>query len=244
MKFNKRYTYPKTVREEINGKRHYVIPGQKHLPSVTTILDATQPEEKRQKLAQWKARVGEREAERIRVESTTIGSKMHSILEHYLIGQGELLDLSENGSQAHRMANVIIEKGLPDLEEIYGLEATLYNPEKYAGAADCVGVYQGRESIIDFKTTNRPKQDDWIHNYYHQLCLYAAAHDVVYNTEIEQGVILMVSRDLFFQKFVINGSRFRQFKQEALNLVERYYANIQDRTTQEVEEGSTSREDH
>ena len=225
MKWNKLYNYPKSVRELIGNKRHYSI-GEQKLPSVTTILDATQPEDKRKKLAEWKARVGEQEAERIRVESTTIGSKMHSILEHYLMGQGELLDLSEKGSQAHRMANVIVEKGLPDLEEIWGLEATLYNPEKYAGAADCVGVYQGRESIIDFKTTNRPKQDDWIHNYYHQLCLYAAAHDAVYGTQIEQGVILMVSRDCFFQKFTINGSRFRQFKQEALELVDKYYKTI------------------
>jgi len=223
MKWNKLYEYPKTVREEFDGKRHYVIPGQKPLPSVTTILDATQPEEKRQKLAQWRARIGEQEAEKIRIESTNIGSKMHSILEYHLIGQGNLLDLSENGSKAHQMANVIIEKGLPDLDEIYGLEATLYYPEKYAGAADGVGIYQGRESIIDFKTTKKPKQDDWIHNYYHQMCLYAAAHDVVYGTEIEQGVVLMVSRDLFFQKFVINGPRFRQFKQEALELVDKYY---------------------
>jgi len=226
MRWNKLYEYPKTVREEINGKRHYTIPGQKPLPSVTNILDATQSEEKRTILEKWKARVGDAEAERIRLESTGLGSKMHSILEYHLIGQGNLLDLSNLGSQAHSMANVIIEKGLTDLEEIYGLEATLYYPEKYAGAADCIGIYQGRESILDFKTTTKPKQDNWIHNYYHQLCLYAAAHDAVYGTNIEQGVILMVSRDLFFQKFVINGARFRQFKQEAMELVDKYYKTI------------------
>lgn len=223
MKFNKLYEYPKTVRQEINGKRYYTIPGQNPLPSVTSILDATQPEDKRKILERWKARVGKKEAERIRLESTGLGSKMHSILEYHLMGQGELLDTSNIGSKAHSMANVIIEKGLPNLTEIYGLETTLYMPEKYAGAADCVGIYDERYSIIDFKTTLKPKQDDWIHNYYHQLCLYAAAHNKVYGTEIDQGVILMVSRDLFFQKFVINGARFRQFTNEAMELVNRYY---------------------
>jgi genome maintenance exonuclease 1 len=230
MKWNKLYEYPKTVREEFNGKRHYVIPGQKPLPSVTTILDATQSDEKKEILAKWKQKVGEIEAEKIRIESTTLGSKVHSILEYHLLGQGDLLDMSKLGSEAHRMANVLIREGLPALEEIHGLEATLYAPGRYAGAADCVGVYNGFSSIIDFKTTKKMKKEDWIHNYYHQLCLYAHAHNQVYNTQIDQGVVLMISKDLVFQKFIINGKRFRQFTQEALELVEKYYNLLNKKT--------------
>ena len=221
MKWNKLYEYPKSMRSLINDERHYEV-GTEKLPSVTTILAATQSDEKRESLLKWKERVGEVEAERIRIESTTLGSSMHTYLEHYILGQG-LLDLTTQGVQAQKMAKVVIEQGLPELTEIWALEATLHMPKRYAGAADCIGIYQGRDSIIDFKTTNRPKQDAWIHNYYHQLCLYAAAHNAVYNTKIDQGVILMVSRDNFFQRFIINGARFRQFTEEALNLVDKYY---------------------
>ena len=222
MKWNKLYEYPKTIRQTINDKRHYVIPGQQPLPSVTTILSSTESSEKREVLAKWKARVGEVEAERIRNTAATRGTKMHSILEAHILGEG-VLDLTEAGAEAHRMANTIISKGMPELEEIWGLEATLYYPELYAGATDLVGVYQGRESIIDFKQTNKPKRDEWIGNYYMQLAAYATAHDYVYKTNIEQGVILMTTPDCFFQKFVVNGARFRQIKWEWLKKVGDFY---------------------
>jgi hypothetical protein len=73
-----------------------------------------------------------------------------------------------------RMAKTVIDKGFPDLEEIWGSEVTLYYPGLYAGATDLCGVYQGRESIVDFKQTNKPKRDEWITiiNYKWQLMLW------------------------------------------------------------------------
>ena len=102
------------------------------------------------------------------------------------------------------MANVVIRSGLGDLEEVWGTEVTLYYPGLYAGATDVVGIYNGRESIIDFKQTNKPKQSEWISDYFTQLAAYAMAHNYVYGTKIQSGVILMCSKDCFFQKFEVS----------------------------------------
>ena len=220
-KWNKQFNYPASVRSLIKDERHYAI-GDTKLPSVTTILSATQSEEKKASLEKWKARVGQQEADNIKNQAATRGTNMHSHLEYHLNGQG-LLDLSDGGQVARSMAQTIIDKGLGDLEEIWGNEVTLYYPDLYAGQADLVGIYQGRESIIDFKTSNKPKRDEWITDYYLQGAAYASSHDCIYNTKIEQTVILIATPDNFFQRFIVNGSRFRQYKWEWLQRVDQYY---------------------
>ena len=220
-KWNKQFNYPASVRSLIKDERHYAI-GDTKLPSVTTILSATQSEEKKASLEKWKARVGQQEADNIKNQAATRGTNMHSHLEYHLNGQG-LLDLSDEGRVARSMAQTIIDKGLGDLEEIWGNEVTLYYPDLYAGQADLVGIYQGRESIIDFKTSNKPKRDEWITDYYLQGAAYASSHDCIYNTKIEQTVILIATPDNFFQRFIVNGSRFRQYKWEWLQRVDQYY---------------------
>ena len=223
MKWNKLYEYPKSIREVINDQRHYAV-GNEKLPSVTTILSATESEEKKQAIAKWKARVGAVEAERVKNTAATRGTSMHSYLEHYIAGEG-LLDLTESGVEAQKMAETIRDKGFSELEEIWGSECVLYYPELYAGQTDLCGIYQGRESIIDFKQSNKPKKEEYIGDYYLQLVAYAMAHDAIYKTNIEQGVILMCTPDLYFQKFVLNGARFRQVKWEWLKRVDEYYRN-------------------
>jgi genome maintenance exonuclease 1 len=162
------------------------------------------------------------EAEKIKNRAATRGTAMHSYLEYHLNGQG-LLDLSDEGREARNMADKIIKEGLGDLQEAWGNEVVLHYPDLYAGQTDLVGIYQGRDSIIDFKQSNKPKKDEWIEDYYLQGALYAAAHDCIYGTEIEQTVILMCTPDLFFQRFIINGDRFRYYKSEALKRVDQYY---------------------
>ena len=223
MKWNKLYEYPKSMRSLVDQERHYEV-GNEKLPSVTTILAATESDEKRAAIAKWKVRVGAVEAERVKNTAATRGTAMHSYLEHYIVGEG-LLDLTESGVEAKRMAEVVVEKGLGDLDEIWGSECVLYYPELYAGQTDLCGVYQGRESIVDFKQSNKPKREEYIGDYYLQLVAYAMAHDAIYKTNIEQGVILMCTPDLFFQKFVLNGARFRQAKWEWLKKVDEYYKN-------------------
>jgi hypothetical protein len=106
-KWNKLYDYPKSVRELINSKRHYSIDGSK-LPSVTTILDQTKSEETKASLAKWRQKVGEVEAERIKNSSTSRGTKMHSIIEGYLLEKNVSRSNrrgrrgAQNGSDHHR----------------------------------------------------------------------------------------------------------------------------------------------
>ena len=224
MKWNKLYKYPRSKREILKGDRHYDVNDEK-LPSVTTILQATQGVEKAESLQQWTEKVGVFEAERIKKRAARRGTAMHSYLETYIQG-GQVLDLRDIGAEAARMARTIIDKGFSDLEEIWGSEVTLFYPNLYAGQTDLCGIYQGRESIVDFKSTNKPKKDEWIKDYKLQMVAYAMAHDQIYGTSVEQGVILMSTPDSFFQKFTINGREFRELKWEWLQRVDDYYDRV------------------
>ena len=223
MKWNKLYEYPASMRTSIEGKRHYEITGEK-LPSVTTILQATQSKEKQESLAKWKAKVGENEAERVKNQAASRGTNMHLHLERYILGKGHM-DLTDEGQVAGDMAQTIIDKGLCDMSEIWGSEVTLYYPGLYAGATDLVGVYDYENSIVDFKQSNRPKRKEWIGDYFMQLAAYAMAHNHVYNTDITQGVILMCTPDRYFQKFQVKGKEFIRYQHKFLERIDLFYNN-------------------
>ncbi len=221
MRRNNCYKYPKTQREKIEGKRHYVFDKEK-LPSVTTILDITQPAEKRESLAAWRAREGEERAARIMSESATRGTAMHKILEKYVLEEG-YLDETNVGKQAHNMALQVIQRGLCNMTEFYGTECTLYYPGLYAGQTDLVGVHKNQDAIIDFKQTNKPKRKEWIGDYCLQLAAYAMAHNILFNTKISKGVIMMCSKDNYYQEFVIEGLEFQKHMHNFLRRVDEYY---------------------
>ena len=219
---NNKYRYPKTVREVIEGKRHYNIDDKEKLPSVTTILSATQSAEKREALARWRESKGEEEATRIVDQAGARGTAMHKILEMFILKQG-YLDETEVGKQAHNMALRVIEQGLCNVPEYYGTECTLYYPGLYAGQTDLVGIHKGQDAIIDFKQTNKPKKREWIEDYCLQLAAYAMAHNYMHKTEITKGVIMMCSKDNYYQEFVVEGSEFQKYKHNFLRRVDEYY---------------------
>ena len=221
MNWNKLYHYPPCTRSTTDGLRTYAV-GKEKLPSVTTILKATESEEKKASLAKWLAKVGNIEAERIRDTAASRGTNMHLHLEKHVLGEGHL-DLTPEGAKAKTMADVIINKGLGDMSEIWGSEVTLYYPGKYAGQTDLVGVYDYEDSIIDFKQSNKPKQRQWIDDYFMQLGAYAMAHNQVYNTDITQGVVLMCTPDCYFQKFSVSGKEFIKYQNQFLERVDKYY---------------------
>ena len=224
IKWNKKFIYPKSSRSLVMGRRHYEI-GTDKLPSVTTILSQTQSEEKRKSLANWQARLGKQNADRIRDLSAMRGTAMHTYLEGY-INNTPHLDLTALGQEAGKMANIVAESGLGELDEVWGTEVTIYYPGLYAGQSDVVGIYNGRESIIDFKQTNKPKQREWIDDYFIQLAAYAMAHNYVYGTKIQQGVILMCSKDGFFQKFEVSDKEFQGYMHAFLKKVDQYYTIV------------------
>jgi hypothetical protein len=207
----------------VEGQRHYNINNEK-LPSVTTILGKTQTAEKLQGLANWRARVGEEQATRTMDQAAARGSAMHAILEHHILGKNRL-DMTDTGQEAHKMADVVIDKGLCNVDEIWGSEVALYYPELFAGATDLVGVYKKADSIMDFKQTNKPKRREWVEDYMLQLAAYTMAHNYVYDTKIQQGVILMCSKDGYFQEFIVSGKEFQKYQHEWLKRLDLYYKN-------------------
>ena len=223
MKLVDTFNYPSSSRADIDGLRHYGIDGEaKKLPSVTTVLSRTKPKADQEALERWKKRVGDVEAERIKNEAAARGTAMHKYLEDLIKGQRSM-DLTTTGQEAQRMAEIIVERGLNRCSDIYGIEATLYYPGLYAGSCDLIGKIDDKVSIIDFKQTNKPKQREWIGDYFLQMAAYGMAHDAVYHTAIEQGVILMCSRDGYYQEFVIEGSEFREAKHKFLKRLDIYY---------------------
>jgi len=223
MKWNKRFIYPASSRSLIKDERHYEL-GTEKLPSVTTILAATQSEEKRAGLEAWKNRVGEVEATRTKDQAAERGTAMHRILESYILGQNHL-DLTDIGQNAHTMAQQIIDNGLKDLTEIWGSEVTIHYPGLYAGATDLAGIFNGSESIIDFKQSNKPKRKEWITDYFLQLGAYAMGHNTVYGTKIDRGVVLMCTKDNLFQRFEVEGQEFVNYQHDFLRRVDQYYKN-------------------
>ena len=205
----------------IDGKRHYEINGIEKLPSVTTILKATEPDEKRESLQAWRDRVGDENATRIVDESAARGTAMHKILEKYILEEG-YLDLTNVGKEAHNMAMQVIQNGLSNITEFYGSECTLYYPGLYAGQTDLIATHKGDMAVIDFKQTNKPKKREWIEDYCLQLAAYGMAHDFVYKTAITKAVIMMCSKDNFYQEFVIAGEEYRKYKHEWLRRVDEY----------------------
>jgi len=224
MLFKELYDYKSISRTEGATGRLYLCPDGSKVPSVTTILDKTKPEEKRQALAEWRKRVGEEKAIEITKAAAGRGTAMHSFLERYIVGMDITPGSNLVQQQAHKMASVIIEEMLkPNVQEVWGVETNLYYPELYAGTTDCVGMWRGRPAIMDFKQTNKPKKEEWIDDYFLQLAAYAQAHDKLYGTDIDQGVIMMCSGDLQGQLFVIEGPRFQQFKDGWWDRVEQYW---------------------
>jgi ATP-dependent exoDNAse (exonuclease V) beta subunit len=221
MKKNSSYRYPKTVREMVEGQRHYILNNEK-LPSVTTVLKHTESAEKRESLAAWRERVGEAEATRIVDSAGARGTAMHKILEKYILGEG-YVDLTDVGLEAKNMAVRVMEQGLCNVTEYYGTECTLYYPGLYAGQTDLVAIHKGEDAIIDFKQTNKPKKREWIEDYCLQLAAYAMAHNFIYKTKITKGVVMMCSKDNYYQEFVIEGAEFQKYKHNFLRRVDEYY---------------------
>lgn len=205
--FNK-YTYPSLERVDLEIGRHYLDSKNTPVPSVTTVLSATS--KSKDGITQWRNRVGEAEADRIVKQSTDIGSSVHDAIEKYL--KDELWDIFENTENeliAKKITHKFVNDGLKKITEIWGLEVGLVLDNLYAGTADCIGEYNSIPTLIDFKTAKKIKKREWIEDYFLQGCAYANAHNVMFGSDIQQIVILMVDRDLIFQEFIVRPSEFK-----------------------------------
>jgi len=224
-----KYEYKKLNRKTAEGNRRYTLPDGSAVPSVTTILSATESAEKKRMLHEWRRRVGSKEATRISTTAARIGTAMHSFLEEYALTD----EISEPTNQiiqkhGHSMAKVIIDEGLQHLDECWGTESPLYHAGIYAGTTDLCGVWKAEESIVDFKQSNKPKKREWIDDYFVQLVAYGNAHNSMHGTNIKQGVVMMCNnpnspKPYMYQEFVLKGKEWDKFENIWWDRCEAYY---------------------
>ena len=218
MKKNLKYKYATGKQINEDSGRIYDVAGFR-LPSVTSILSRTKDQGF---LKEWRAKVGDKEADRIMNLSSVRGTAMHKYLESHITDIG-YEDLTDTGKQAKTMAEKVIEIGLAPVDEYYGSEVTMYYPGLYAGQTDLVCIHDGEDAIVDFKQSNRPKRKEWVEDYYLQIAAYAMAHDYVHGSRINKGVIMVCTPDLYYQEFVVEGAELRQYKHKFLKRLDMYH---------------------
>lgn len=180
--------YDDLVTESASGKRMYVTPEGKRYPSVTTALSVRS----REAIQKWRARVGEEEANRVSAFAASRGTRVHTMVERYLDNRDDYLEKSNH------LTKLNFETMRPTLDERVGKivmqEVPLYsNHLGLAGRVDCIGEFDGRLSVIDFKTSKKPKSWKWIHNYFIQETAYAIMFEERTGTPINQLVTIIVN---------------------------------------------------
>lgn len=203
-----------------NGKRFYITPDNEVLPSVTTILSTTLV---KKELEEWKKSVGAEKSSEIIDEARRLGSLVHKNIENY-IKTGEYIGGNNQiRKMAREMAQNFISRFFHNIEEIWGLEISLWYPGLYAGTADIVFSKNNELYIGDFKTTRKMKKENQIDDYKMQTIAYAMAHNKLYNTEIYRTNIFMMSRNFEIQKWELGKKEFEIYRDHWLNILTKYY---------------------
>lgn len=219
-----KFKYEPVKRIDTPEGRRYATPDGEKLPSVTTILDATKPEEAKKALMEWRKRMGTVKAQQITTEAAGRGTRMHKWIEDYIkTGAIGVPGSNPYSQQSHKMAESIIYQGLSKCNEFWGTEVPLYFPKVYAGTTDLVGVHDGSPAIMDHKQSNKLKKKEWISDYFIQLAAYANAHNELHGTDIRKGVIFMCTADFIYQEFIIEGTEFDHWTNEWFKRVEQFY---------------------
>lgn len=218
-----KYEYPSLKRIQTKKGRQYTDNVGEPVPSVTTILGDTGD---KTALIAWRKRVGEAEATRISTESAGLGTKVHNALEKHILGEDVSFGNNHISILAESMTNKMLANGLNKIDELYGVEVGLIAQGLYAGTSDAIGMYEGEEAIIDFKTAKKIKKREWIEDYFLQGCAYALAHNEMFESKIKKVVILMVDRESNFAEFVIKDNEFDHYCDKWANRLADYYNKV------------------
>jgi len=216
-----KYEYPNLKRIQTKQGRQYTDDIGDPVPSVTTILSDTGD---KTALIAWRKRVGEQEANRISQESAGLGTKVHNALEKHILGEEVSFGNNHISVLAESMTNEMVTNGLNKIDELYGVEVGLIAQGLYAGTSDAIGMYEGEEAIIDFKTAKKIKKREWIEDYFLQGCAYALAHNEMFESKIKKVVILMVDRESNFAEFIIKDDEFEYYCNKWANRLADYYS--------------------
>ena len=184
---------PKTKGKKIDGFRFYEIDG-KHYPSITTVLGISKSKE----LQKWRDSIGEDVANWEMRRAAKRGTATHNLIEQYMKGETP----SERSVLPLGMFR-LIKPYVDQINNIHALETIMYSKKlTIAGQVDCIAEYNGKLSVIDFKTANKERQESWIESYFLQTCAYAIMYEELYGKSIDQIVILIVTEEGSTQTFV------------------------------------------
>ena len=178
--------WPKTKGRRIDGFRFYEIDG-KNYPSITTVLGA----KKKPGLEKWRQSVGEDAAKWEMARAARRGKSTHDLVEQYLKGDTpSIRDVLPLGLFR------LLKPYLESINNIHAIEKIMYS-HKYtiAGQVDCIAEYNGKLSVIDFKTANKERKEEWIDNYFMQCTAYALMYEELYNAEINDIVVIIGGED-------------------------------------------------
>jgi len=171
--------------ETVDDKRYYVTPSGQRLPSVTTVLGAM----KKKEIMAWRRRVGEAEANRVSKLATGRGNRVHTLAEKHLMN--ESIEWKKEMPDAIEMFQSIVPH-FDKINNIHYMEQALWSEKiGLAGRVDLIAEWEGKLSVIDFKTSKRIKTEDKIQDYFAQCVAYAMMYEERVGAPIDQIVVLM-----------------------------------------------------
>jgi len=204
--------YKDLSTDESDHGRVYVTPDDKRYPSITTVLKILTEEH----IQAWRNKVGEETANRISTQAAGRGTSVHSILERYVNNDPIHVDKI----LPHIYQSLLDLKPILDerLSKVYAQEAPLYSDHLgVAGRVDCVGVWDGKNSIIDYKTSRKPKRREWIQNYFIQCAAYAIMWEERTKMPITQLVVVISVDGNEPQVFIEHRDRWTEKLIETIN---------------------------
>ena len=210
----------KSVRE--NGKQYYVDAKGSRFPSVTTILNATKPKEERDRLFNWKARVGTEEATRISTTASRRGTQTHKQIERYLLGQNPVCP------EASLPYWESIKPILEEIDTVKLIEGSVFHYDlSYSGKVDCVASYKGIPCICEWKTADKPKNSiERLYEYPLQLVAYmAAVNDYYrdYNIKLNHGLLVVAIPEMSAEVFLFDSEVMNNYWEQWQKRVAEYW---------------------
>lgn len=203
--------------EMIDGKRYYKTPTGEKYPSVTTVLSSFTKEG----ILEWRRRVGEEEANRITGQATRRGTKVHLLCERYILNEDSIgKGMMPSDIDMFKQIQPIIDSSVG---LIFGSEIPLFSHSlKTAGRCDLICEFDGCTTILDFKTSRKPKKEEWIKNYFLQATCYGMMLEEMYGRCTSQIAVLIAVDDDKPQLFKKSSLEMRD---EVRLLFSQYHAN-------------------
>ena len=205
---------PKVKGKKVDGFRFYDIQG-KNYPSITSVLSIR----KKEGLEKWRQSIGESVANWEMGRAARRGKATHTLVEQYLKGETpSIRDVLPLGMFK------LMKPYLDQIDNIHCLETVMFsNKLTIAGQVDCIAEYNGKLSVIDFKTANKERQESWVENYFLQTTGYSMMYEEIFGKKIEQIVILIAAEDGTMTSFVKDRKEYEQSLIESIDSFYKYY---------------------